>query len=132
MEEVEVDLLDAQTAEAPIARRGHALACGVLGIELRHHEYLIAASLDRLADNPLRASVGVHLGGVDEPHAELDAGAQSGDLVLSLALAFAHPPCALPEDGHGVSARKRRGRNARHASEIEHELCRPRGDAASS
>ena len=124
MKQIEVDLLDIETAKASIAGRGHALAGRVLWIELRHDEHLIAAAGDRLADEPLRASVRIHLGCVDERHAELDPAAQRGNLVLAFARGLAHAPGALPEDGHGLSAWERRGTNTRHASEVEHERCR--------
>ena len=124
MKQIEVDLLDIETAKASIAGRGHALAGRVLWIELRHDEHLIAQAGDRLADEPLRASVRIHLGCVDERHAELDPAAQRGNLVLAFARGLAHAPGALPEDGHGLSAWERRGTNTRHASEVEHERCR--------
>src|SRR5438094_7712479 len=101
MKQIEVDLLDIETAKASIAGRGHALAGRVLWIELRHDEHLIAQAGDRLADEPLRASVRIHLGCVDERHAELDPAAQRGNLVLAFARGLAHAPGALPEDGHG-------------------------------
>src|SRR5439155_20645115 len=104
MKQIEVDLLNVQPAEAPITGRGHAVTRGVLWIELRHDEHLIAAAGDRLADEPLRASLRIHLRCVDERHAELDPAAQRGNLVLAFARGLAHAPGALPEDGHGLSA----------------------------
>src|SRR5207245_6783659 len=71
VKEVEVDVLDIETAEASIAGRGHALAGRVLWIELRHDEHLIAAAGDCVADEPLRASVRIPLGGVYGPRAGL-------------------------------------------------------------
>src|SRR5256885_9801126 len=57
--------------------------------ELRHDEHLIAAARDCVADEPLRASVRIHLGCVDERHAELDPRAQPCDLVIAFARGLA-------------------------------------------
>src|SRR5437016_770974 len=86
----------AMTPSARITGHGQAVTRGVLWIELRHDEHLIAAAGDRLADEPLRASVRIHLGCVDERHAELDPAAQRGNLVLAFARGLAHAPGALP------------------------------------
>ena len=114
VKKVEVDLLGIEPAETSVAGHGHALARGVLGIELRHDEHLIAAARDRLADDALGAAICIHLRRVDEVHSEIDPGAQRGDFARALALVFSHTPRALAEHGYGLAARERRGTNTRH------------------
>src|SRR6185369_9622027 len=52
----------------------------------------LAPAADRLADQPLGGTVAVHLGGVDQGHAEVDAGLQRGDLRRPAGGLFAHHP----------------------------------------
>src|SRR5206468_4132667 len=123
VEEVKVDLIDSEPAQAAIARRCDPLAGRVLRIELGHDEDLVAAISDRLAHDSLRAAPRIHLGGVDKAHAELDAGTQCRDLALLLALVLAHAPGALAKDGDGLTSGDLRGTDARHRARVEQDLC---------
>ena len=51
------------------------------GQHLAHEEDLVAPALDRLAGDLLGDAVGVHLGGVDQRHAEIEAELQGAHLV---------------------------------------------------
>src|SRR5438270_13930954 len=114
VKEVEVDLLDIEPAESSIASRGHAVRRGVLWIELRHDEHLVATTRDRFTDNPLGAAIGVHLRGVDQRHPEVDPGPQRRDLALALARVFAHTPRPLAEDRDTLAAGKSGRTNPGH------------------
>ena len=52
---------------------GTPLRAGVVRIDLADQEHLVAPPGDRLADHLLGAALAVHLGGVDQRHAEVDA-----------------------------------------------------------
>src|SRR4051794_40751828 len=60
-----------------LARGDGGALIGVGGQHLADQEHTVAAALDRLADQLLRRTVAVHLGGVDQAHAQLDAQAHA-------------------------------------------------------
>ncbi len=110
VQEVEVEAVRREASQAALARLAHPFARPVLRIELAHQEDLFAAARDRLADDPFGAAVGVHLGGVDERHAEIEPGPERGDLTPPVRAVLAHAVGALAEDRHGLAAGKpRRG-----------------------
>ena len=67
-----------------------------------------------LADEPLALPVRVELGGVDECHAEIDAGAQRLDLDLPRMAALGEVPRAHAESGDRLAARKVDGAHREH------------------
>ena len=92
MQEIEVEAVRRETSQAALARLAHPLARPVLRIELAHQEDLFAAARNRLADDPFGAAVGVHLGGVDERHAEIEPGPERGDLPPPVRAVLAYSP----------------------------------------
>jgi len=97
VQQIEVDMIGAQPLQAARAGRRHAGARGVVRIHLADHEGPVALAGDRLRHHLLGAAVAVHLGGVDQRHAQVEAEAQRGGLVLGAALALTHPPGALAD-----------------------------------
>jgi hypothetical protein len=65
---------------------------GVMRIELAHDVYRVAAPADRLAHDFLGAAPAVHLGGVDEVHAEVEAQLQRAHFLRAPPLLFPHVP----------------------------------------
>ena len=112
--------------QAARAGRLHAGAGGVVRIDLADQENAVALALDRLGDDFLGPAFGVHLGGVDQRHAEIDAEAQGIGLPLRVRGAFAHVPGALAESRDLGAVRQSDGGDhsaqllgrAQHAQEV--------------
>ena len=107
VQQIEVQPVGAQPLQARLAGPGDTAAPGVLGIDLADEENLLAEIPQRLAQEALRGALAVHLGGVDQAHAELDPQAQSRRFHLAPAGLFAHPPGALAEHGNTPAIRQR-------------------------
>ena len=58
------------------------------------------------ADDLLGLAVAIHLGGVDQRHAEVEAELERGDLLGAAARALAHAPCPLAEARHDLASRE--------------------------
>src|SRR5258706_7740665 len=77
--------------------------CRVFGEDLADKEQLVAASGDRFADERLGSAVGVHLRGVDQCHAKIEAGAERSNFVLSTPRVLSHAPCPLAKRGYRLA-----------------------------
>ena len=106
MQEVEVEAVGVEALQAALAGGDGAGARGILRQHLAHDEHLVAAPLDGLGHDPLGLSVAIHLGGVDQRHAEVEAELECRDFGVAQAWALAHVPRALAEAGHDLSAGK--------------------------
>src|ERR1700674_3131519 len=106
VKQVQIERVDPQLRQRPVARRDELAPRGVVGIELAHDEDRIAPAADRLAHHALGASLSVHLGGVDEVHAQVKAKAQRRHLRGALGCVLPHVPGAHPQ------ARKREAQSA--------------------
>src|SRR5207237_10547192 len=89
----------------------------VLRIELAHDEDVVATAPDRLPDDALGAAVRVHLGGVDEGHPELHAGAERADLATSVFAVLTHAPGTLTEQRDRRTTGKRRRAHRVHLAQ---------------
>jgi hypothetical protein len=76
-------------------------------IEFTDQEEVVTASPNRLADDSLRAALTVHLGAIDETHAEIQRSANDVDLSLEVVRVFAHAPGTETERRHGIARGKR-------------------------
>src|SRR5205823_7046326 len=81
VQEVEVKMIGAETLEACSARGERLSSLRVTRQDLAHEKDLVAPSVDGFADMTLGGSVPIHLGRVDDRHAEVEAEAQRSDLV---------------------------------------------------
>ena len=106
MQEIEIEAVGVEPLQAPLAGGDGAGARGILRQHLAHDEHLVAASPDGLGHDPLGLSVAIHLGGVDQRHAEVEAELERGDLLGAAARALAHAPCALAEARHDLASRE--------------------------
>ena len=80
MQEVEVEAVGPEPAQAALAGLDHALAAGVVRIDLADQEHALPEVPERFADELLGPALAVHLGGIDEGHPELDPEPQRRDL----------------------------------------------------
>jgi len=69
-------------------------------VDLADQEDLVALPIDRATHYFLCAAIAVHLGRVDQRHAEVDSQLQRGDFALALSRPLAHLPRSQAEDGH--------------------------------
>src|SRR5215207_9398450 len=97
MEQVEVEAVGPEPAQAALASLDHALAARVVRIDLTDQEHALPDALKRLTDEFLGPALAVHLGSVDEGHSELDSEPKRRDLLRSAAAVLAHAPGALAE-----------------------------------
>ncbi|MNN98173.1 hypothetical protein D3C81_2175000 [compost metagenome] len=81
MQQIQIDVIGAQPAQAALASLGNALAAGVVRVHLADHEDVVALAGDGIADHFLGTAFGVHFGGVDQGHAQFDAQAQCRDFL---------------------------------------------------
>jgi len=82
---------------------------------------VVTAPADRgyrksLGDKPLRSAFAIHLGRIDQGHAELDAEAQSLDLLRPASGILRDLPGPLPERRNNLAIRQRDGEAHMHVS----------------
>src|ERR1700722_4822921 len=120
VQEIEVDLVDAETPETAFAGRNGASPRCMVRQHLADQEQPVATPTDRLPDQFLAATVRIHLRRIDQRHPEIDAEAQRRDLVRSPPRIFPHVPSPLPERGYASAGGKRDG--ARAGSQVHGDL----------
>ena len=92
-----------QALQAAGTCRLHPGAGGIMRIDLGHHEGPGALSSQGVADDLLGSTVGIHFGGVDQGHAQIQPEAQRIGLSSAAGGVFTHIPGALPEHRHGAA-----------------------------
>ncbi len=92
VQQVQIEAVGAEAAQAAIARGDRAAARGVLRIDLADQVHVVAASGDRFADHLLRAALPVHLRRVDQPESEVETESQGRDLGVTLVRVLSHAP----------------------------------------
>ncbi|MNT52707.1 hypothetical protein D3C72_1897460 [compost metagenome] len=103
MQQVQVDAVGAQPPQAALARLHGAAAAGVERIDLADQEGLIAPPRQGLADHFLGLALAVHLGGIDQPQAQVQAQPQRGDLFGARGGRLAHVPRSHAERGDALA-----------------------------
>ena len=106
VQQIEVDGLDPHPLQAALAGGDGTAARCVVRIDLGDDEHAVPSPGDGIADHLLGAAFGVHLGGVDQRHAEVEAEPQRLRLGRPVAGALAHLPGALAEGGNGRAVGK--------------------------
>jgi hypothetical protein len=96
MQQIEIQRLHPQAAQAPLAGKRKGAAGCIVGIHLGHQDHAIAQAGDGLADKLLGFAVRIHLGGVDQGEAAFDPFAQARDLLAAAGRHLRHAPGALP------------------------------------
>jgi hypothetical protein len=100
VQQIEVDAVDGEALQAPLAGSDGAGARGVVRIDLRNNIGAVSPAFDGLCDHLFRAALTVHLGCVDQRHAEIQAEAQRIRFGLGLTVVLAHVPRAEAEGRH--------------------------------
>src|SRR3984893_2341101 len=95
VEQVKIDNVDTQTFQTALAYFRQLCPRRVVWIDFCNNKHAVALSRDRFSNNFFRASVSIHLGSVDQRHAEFDSKSYRFDLILARALALAHAPGSL-------------------------------------
>lgn len=108
MEQIEVDPVGTQAPQALVARGRHAEARRVDWQDLADDEDLVTPPANGLAYHLFRATVAIHLGGVDERHAEIQTQSERGHLVGATDRLLAHAPRPLAENRYLVTRRQSR------------------------
>jgi hypothetical protein len=111
VQQVQVQAVGVQPPDAVLAGPGRALAGRVVRQHLADQEDLVAAAGDGPGDQFLRLAVAVHLGRVDQVHAQIQAAAQRGDLRVPAARDLAQVPGALAEHRNLVARWQGDGRH---------------------
>src|ERR1022692_5087785 len=100
VQEVEIEAIDAKPLQAALACSDSTAPAGMMRINLADHECLLAPRGDRLADDLFGSAVGIHLGGVDQGHPQIEPKRNGGDFLLPVASMLAHHPSAETERWH--------------------------------
>ena len=90
MQQIEIDMAGAESLQAGFAGLDGAVAAGVGRQHLGDDEDLVAPALDGRAGDLLGTAIGVHLRGVDQRHAAIDAGLNCPDFVGGMGAVLAH------------------------------------------
>jgi hypothetical protein len=105
MQQVKVEMVGPKPLQAAFAGFDRAAPSGILRIDLADQETGIASAAQRLANNLLGSTLPVHLGGIDQRHAELQAKLKGADLAGALIPVFTHEPSALTQRGDFLVAK---------------------------
>src|SRR5579864_4462337 len=97
MQQIQVQAIGREATQAALARRDGAFGTRVVRINLADEEHLVAAAGDRVREQFLGAAVTVHLGGIEQPEAGLDARVEGLRLACAMPSRFTHAPRAKPE-----------------------------------
>ena len=81
-------------------------------MQLGHHINRVAAALDGLSSDRFGAAIGIHLGGVDEIHAEVQAEPERRHLMIAPGAVLSHAP--------GTEAERRQGDPAASGYAADH------------
>lgn len=76
-------------------------------VDLARDEYLIEPALVGLIDQCLRTAFPIHLGGIDQRQAQVDAAANAVDFVLAAGRVVIDAQRTLAEGRNGFATRKR-------------------------
>src|SRR5439155_25634065 len=128
---VEVDRLDAEALQAPVARGAHVLRPPVNGAhprivaahdaELGGDDGLVAPAAERASDQLLVGGRAVHVGGVEEIDAEVEPALDGRDrlAVVVRAVELRHPRAAETDGGDGGAEASELSSWDRHRTIIE-------------
>src|SRR5581483_6028854 len=106
MQQIKVDAIGAQALEAALAGSHGTFARGIVRIDFGNQKRPIALTGERLADQRLRQSLAVHLGGIDKSHAQVEAEPDRCDLLDTTRPVFAVAPSAQSQCRNGFAGSK--------------------------
>ena len=114
VEQIQVEAVGLQPAQARLAGGNRAAPGGVLGQHLADKEDLAAAIGKRFGDELFSCAISVHFRRVDDRHPEVDGHLQGRNLVGARLPPVAHIPRADPERRDGFSVWERNRSDASH------------------
>ena len=100
MEQIKVESIGAETAQAALASRDRALPRCVLWQHFAHQKCLVASARDRFADELLGSAVAIHFGRVDQRSAKIKSEANGGDLLRDGPRCRQYATCPGPRPLH--------------------------------
>src|SRR5690242_4333725 len=103
MQKIKIQGIDAESFAAAFACLWHFPARRIVRINFRNYKDAWSLFLNRFAYNLFRATIPVHLCGVDQTHAELNSQTECRNLTRAFAFAFAHVPRALAKRRNTVA-----------------------------
>ena len=104
MQKVEVDAVGSQASQAAFRSFDRAPARSVVGQDLGDDVDLVTAPLDGLSRHLFGTAAAIHLGRVDERHAEIETALQRRHLLGPLGRILAHPIGAQTKRGQRGTA----------------------------
>src|SRR5437870_2824477 len=110
-------MIGGETLQAIVASDHDAPPTSVVWVDFADKKYFIALTGDCLTDDLLGCPVAVHLSGIDQAHAELEAELECLDLARALAVSLTHVPGPEAQHGHRHAIDKlQSGYRSRHRS----------------
>ena len=106
---IEAMMGDTKALQAALAGGRHTCAAGMVGIDLADQEHALAPPSDRFTNQLLGSPFAVHLGGIDQRHAQIDAALKRGDFFSARRALLADHPGAHAQRGHLLSRGKTDG-----------------------
>ena len=107
MEQVKVETVGVQPAQALLAGLRQPVPAGILRIDLADQEHFVAQTGQGFGQQGFGGAVAVHLRRVDQGQTQFDAFPNRGDLGGAARPGLAEPPCPLAEGRHGFTAGRR-------------------------
>ncbi len=100
VQQVDIDASSGEALQAALACRDGAMLRGVVRIDLADDEDLLVPPGNRLTDDLLGTALAIHLGGVDQGDAAIDAVAERSDRRSAIAATLAETPSTLAKNWH--------------------------------
>ena len=80
VQQVQVNGVHSETPQAALASGNRAAARRILRVDLADQKHIAASAANRFADQLFGGALSVHLGGIDQRHAEVDSTLQRHNL----------------------------------------------------
>ena len=126
VQQIKIEPISAQPAQAPLTRRDRAARTGVVWIHFADDKNIVAPAIHRFAEHVFGAAVAVHFGSVDERHPGVDSRAKRRNFLRPSPRGFAHAPSTEAERGDGRSISEANDRHRRVACGHQPRITRPK------
>lgn len=103
MQQIKVDPVGLEAAQAALAGGDGRPAGRVVRIDLAHQEHLVASVSDRLGDEFLGPALAIHLGGIDQGEAEVETEPERCNLLRAARPVLRHVPSPQAERRHALT-----------------------------
>ena len=99
MQQIQINPISGEAFEAALTGGHGAVAARIFRKDLRNEKHFVTSPADRICNYLFGAAVAVHLGGVDQRHAQIQSELQGCDFLGVLAAIFSHSPGTLAQGG---------------------------------